>query len=156
MLYKIRKKAQKMLNKRVDILNKAIEKDELWQGRFSVRQRAADWVQFSDGSGGELFASLRFYDKKTGYYHDWPVSALYPNGGKFVDCHLAVAMNEFIVNYCDVWSETPSPREESFKRDYTNVNIPDIVMKRPANYYLNKEAFFNEENIRNFGLTWRV
>lgn len=142
MRYKQRRKAQRLLNKKIRTLNNSICKDNLWQGRFEVRQNEADWCAFQDGSGGELFVSLRFYDKHTGYYRDYVFDMLYPNYNVFFDQKLFMVMNEFIINDCDVWSENPSPRDaKNFVIDYTKQHIPDSVMQKDYNYYLSKEAF---------------
>ena len=68
---KLRKKYQRELNKKIRALNKNIENDNLWRGRFVFYQKDAHWYVFEDGSGGELIAFIRAYDKKTGYYHDY-------------------------------------------------------------------------------------
>ena len=51
---KQRKKAQRKINKRVAILNKNLLNDNLWRGRFFIRQTDANWERFEDGSGGLL------------------------------------------------------------------------------------------------------
>lgn len=142
MMYKQRKKAQRKMNHRVRMLNKNIQEDNLWKGRFEVRQKDSIWSEFSDGSGGELYVNLRFYDKKTGYYKDAFLDMLYPCEHEFFNYQLFLRMNEFIINDCGVWDETPSPREtEKFIKDYTKQHIPDSVMKKDYNYYCSKEAF---------------
>lgn len=142
MMYKMRKKAQKALNKRVRLMNKVIEKDDLWMGRFEVRQKDAFWNEFSDGSGGELFATLRFYDKGSGYYKDFIVSVLYPGFGNFLTARIGITMNDFIINDCHVWEENPSLRDaKSFTKDYTKIHIPDSVMNKKINYHQTREVF---------------
>ena len=141
MMYKMRKKAQKMLNKKIRLINKAIEKDNLWMGRFEIRQKDASWNEFSDGSGGELFATLRFYDKGSGYYKDFIVSALYPDSGIFLFANLNTLINEFIINDCGVWEENPSPRDaKSFVKDYTKIHISDSIMNKEMNYHKIREV----------------
>lgn len=142
MMYKQRKKAQRRMNHRVRMLNKNIQEDNLWKGRFEVRQKDARWDEFVDGSGGELFVTLRFYDKKTGYYKDAAMDMLYPCEHEFFNYRLFLVMNEFIINDCGVWDENPGPRESAeFIRDYTKQHIPDSIMKKDYNYHLSKEAF---------------
>lgn len=139
---KQRKKAQKQINRKVRDLNKNIQEDNLWKGRFEVRQKEAKWEDFWDGSGGELYITLRFYDKKTGYYKDRLFDTVYPGRNLFFNHQLFVAMNEFIINDCDVWNEDPSPREsEKFVVDYTKKHITDSIMNKEFNYFLSKEAF---------------
>lgn len=66
MKYKERKKAQRKLNRYLKQLNKAVEKDDLLQGRYFIRQLKSDWIEFDDFSGGQLRVFLEFKDKKSG------------------------------------------------------------------------------------------
>ena len=61
-----RKRQQRAMNHMVSLLNKSIEVDDLWKGRFYVRQVSAQWHPYPDGSGADLFVVLKFIDKKTG------------------------------------------------------------------------------------------
>ena len=61
---KMRKKAQHTINKNIRAINKNIENDNLWRGRFIMRQVNARWDAFEDGSGGELFVTILMIDKK--------------------------------------------------------------------------------------------
>lgn len=65
-----RKKQQSILNKAVKALNKNIEYDDVWKGRFYARQFSAGYHEFSDGSGGILYVQMRLVDKKTNLYFD--------------------------------------------------------------------------------------
>ena len=97
-----RKRHQRQVNKIFRALNKNIEKDELWQGRFVARQRASYFVQHEDKSGYYLIVVYDFLDKKTGQtsklYNETDWSLSFFDGTK-----LFMQMNDFIVLDCDVW-----------------------------------------------------
>lgn len=102
-----RKVHQRAINQAVRQLNKNIQNDPLWRGRFKVSQEAAQWYSYEDGSGYELYVVLRFTDTKTGKIQELGESVnhwLFTNG-----FHLWKAMNDFIVDFCNVWSENPRP-----------------------------------------------
>lgn len=106
MAYKQRKNAQKKFNAFVRQVNKEIEKDELWLGRFYIHQLESYWQAFEDGSGGILVIKIQYIDKKTGKSKiDW-VSMC---SGWHTQLVLFEQMNSFIVDYCKVWDENPSP-----------------------------------------------
>ena len=107
-----RRKHQRWLNRFVRNVNKGIENDPLWLGRFKVEQKATMMDWFEDKSGGLMYCHLQFRDKKTGITKDW-----------YTDCleatwHMFLKMNDFIVKDCQVW-EKEKPYEEV--RDYRNV-----------------------------------
>ena len=114
---KMRKKAQHTINKNIRDINKSIENDNLWRGRFVMHQVNARWSAFEDGSGGELFATILIIDKRTGqtktayidnYDHPW----------RYFE-----AMNNFIVDDCAVWEKEGRGFLYSDKTDYTKINI---------------------------------
>ena len=77
--YRLRKKYQRNFTKLVRKYNKAIEDDDLWQGRFVCRQIYSRWENFDDGSGGILYTVVRCVDKQTRHDllgHDKGESAL--------------------------------------------------------------------------------
>lgn len=87
--------------------NENIAADPLWKGRFYVRQVSAQWYEYEDRSGAELFVVLEFIDRKTGITHtaaDTVNNWRYPNG-----FFLWREMNDFIVEKVNVWSENPRP-----------------------------------------------
>ena len=61
-----RKVHQRALNATIRRLNRAIEQDDLWQGRFFVKQEKAAFLPYEDHSGYELYVLLKFCDRKTG------------------------------------------------------------------------------------------
>lgn len=102
-----RKVHQRAMNRAIRQLNKNIQNDPLWRGRFKVRQKDAEWYGFQDSSGHELYVVLCFIDNKTGKTQEKAESVnhwLFING-----YHLWEAMNSFIVDFCDVWHEDPKP-----------------------------------------------
>lgn len=98
------KRHQRAINRLVRDLNKNLEQDDLWLGRFMVRQiESPQWIRYEDGSGAELYITLEFVDRCTGRYYRMCESVNHWRlwGGS---C-LWRAMNDFIVERCDVWSE---------------------------------------------------
>lgn len=102
-----RKVHQRKLNAAIRSVNRNIERDSLWRGRFYIRQSSAQFYSYPDGSGCELWVVLQFIDRKTGATKEIAETAnhfLWQNG-----THLFWEMNRFIVEYCRVWEENPRP-----------------------------------------------
>lgn len=101
-----KKRHQREINRLVREANKSIEKDDLWHGRFCIKQiESPQWHIYEDKSGAEYFVHLKFIDKCTGRYwiqaetvNHWRSS--FGNGWRLWD-----KMNWFIVNHLDVWNE---------------------------------------------------
>lgn len=101
-----KKRHQREINRLVREANKSIEKDNLWYGRFCVKQvESPQWHVYEDKSGAEYFVHLKFIDKCTGRYwiqagtvNHWRGS--FGNGWRIWD-----KMNWFIVEHCNVWDE---------------------------------------------------
>lgn len=66
-----RKAHQRAINRAVRAINKRLELDDLWNGRFIVRQYedSPQWRKYEDGSGAELWVKLKFIDRATGRYY---------------------------------------------------------------------------------------
>ena len=102
-----KKRHQREINRLVREANKSIEKDDLWYGRFCIKQvESPQWHVYEDKSGAEYFVHLKFIDKCTGRYwiqaetvNHWRGS--FGNGWRIWD-----KMNWFIVEHCSVWDET--------------------------------------------------
>lgn len=112
-----RKRHQRAMNQIVRMINQNVQNDDLWQGRFYVRQIDARWCPYEDKSGAELFVILQFTDKKTGIAKTYGGSVnhwRYFNGSQ-----LWWAMNNFIVQDVDVWSENPKPNTVEW---FNNIN----------------------------------
>lgn len=92
---KNRKRHQREMNKIMRELNKNIEKDDLWKGRFYVRQVASQWYEYEDKSGAELWVVLQFYDKETGISKE--IADTVNHWRYFDGNHLWWEMNNFIV-----------------------------------------------------------
>jgi hypothetical protein len=111
-----RKIHQRALNATVRKLNKNIVKDDLWQGRFFVRQRQAWMHHYEDGSGGYLFVHLEMCDRKTGR-----TLSIYDTSNHFTNWGgnaLFWALNNFIVDTIDVWcSEDPIHEKYDWNTD---------------------------------------
>jgi hypothetical protein len=124
---KMRKKYQVECNKKIKELNKACEKDDLWQGRFIFYQKDCYWEKFEDGSGGILTSIIRAYDKKTGIYKDYRFD--YAPFFRTINWHLSMDIaNDFIVEVVDVWREEPGPRESV--KDWTKIKVDlDKIMQ---------------------------
>lgn len=104
-----RKVYQRAMNRLMRKINKSIKNDDLWLGRFYVKQIGSSWYLYKDGSGAELYVRLRFVDRKTGFVYDTPWETV--NHWRF-GAHLAWEMNNFIVKECDVWRKEDPLRDE--------------------------------------------
>lgn len=106
---KQRKKAQSKINHNVRAMNKNLQNDDLWRGRFYVHQTDAYWDRFEDGSGGELRVWLEIRDKKTGLYHGFMIDN-YDRGW-----HLWEKVNDFIVSKSSVWDNIDAVKNDKTK-----------------------------------------
>lgn len=101
-----KKRHQREINRLIREANKSIEKDDLWHGRFCIKQvESPQWHVYEDKSGAEYFVHLKFIDKCTGRYwiqaetvNHWRGS--FGNGWRIWD-----KMNWFIVEHCSIWDE---------------------------------------------------
>lgn len=114
-----RKSYQRKINKIVRNINKMMEEDDLWRGRFIVYQIRAKYHKYEDNSGVACFYCFCLYDKKTGidkkvYMVDgnW---LIYTNGYKLLE-----ELNKFIVEDLDVWRKE-DPIED--KTDYSKIKM---------------------------------
>ena len=100
---KNRKRHQRAMNDIMRQMNRNVENDPLWKGRFYVRQIASQWSEYEDKSGAELWVVLRFYDKKTGITKE--VAETVNHWRYFNGSHMWWAMNNFIIEDVKVWDE---------------------------------------------------
>lgn len=114
---KNRKRHQRAMNDMMRQVNRGIERDELWKGRFYVRQLESYWHEYEDKSGAELFVILCFYDKVTGITKT--VAETVNHWRYFNGSHLWWAMNDFIVKTVNVWDEDPRPGSKEW---FENMN----------------------------------
>lgn len=106
---KNKKRHQRAMNELMRVLNKNIENDNLWKGRFYVRQIASKWHQYEDKSGAELWVVLRFYDKKTSITRT--VANTVNHWRYFGGSYLWWEMNNFIIEDVKVWEEPEFSRK---------------------------------------------
>lgn len=124
MKHKRFKKAQRELNKIIREVNTAIEKDDLWNGRFYIDQISSLWHEYEDKSGGEIFAILVCVDKKNGQFYPYAYHFL-PNF-KLSRGHLFWFMNEFIVEVSDTYKNGNNPYKE---KHISYINTPRVNIK---------------------------
>lgn len=115
-----RKVHQRAINKVVRAMNRNLEQDELWRGRFIVRQDGSpQWRRYEDGSGAELWVRLRFIDRATGrYYVKWE-TVNHWRGLRANGYEVWYMMNWLITEYWDIWKENFA-RERNYEawREY--------------------------------------
>ena len=102
-----RKKYKRRMNKCVRESNKALKKDWLWDGRFTIRQLAADFQPFEDHSGARYVILAEITDHKTGF----TAQKLFDNFD--IDYWLPWWINSCIVEKFKVWDEKPNPYEQA-------------------------------------------
>ena len=110
---KLRKKAQRTINKYVRNLNKSIQKDNLWRGRFVFRQTDSYWKEFEDRSGGILKVVIEARDLKTERFWCF-VMDNYDRGW-----YLFEKANKFIVDFSGVWDDINLVKND--KTDWSKV-----------------------------------
>ncbi len=128
---KLRKKYQSGLRHIVKDLNKNIENDDLWNGRFVFHIIASELEKFEDGSGGLLHSIIRCYDKANGYYKDY----IYVYAPYLHNCHFNIweIGSKFITEDTDAWKHGHNPYKE--KADYKKVKVDNRVWDlRYTNY----------------------
>ena len=114
-----RKTHQRAINRAVRAFNKRLEQDDLWLGRFVVRQYedSPQWRRYEDGSGAELYVKLKFIDRATGrYYVENHTVNKWCN---FNGARIWRIMNWLITEHWNVWQENYA-QERNFKawREY--------------------------------------
>lgn len=110
---KLRKKAQRTINKYVRALNKNIQKDNLWRGRFVFRQTDSYWEEFEDRSGGLLNVIIEARDLKTGKFWAFAMDN-YDRGWRLFE-----KANKFIVDFSGVWDNINLVKND--KTDWSKV-----------------------------------
>ena len=118
---KLRKEYQHKLNKLIKEVNKTIENDSLWNGRFVFHIMVTDFERFSDNSGGMLYTIIRGYDKKSKMYKDYDLQ--YAPYLPFAHVDIWSTVNKFITKDTDTWYNGNNPYKD--KIDYTKIKIDD-------------------------------
>lgn len=110
------KKLQRAANKYVQKLNDNILNDDLWRGRFIVRQVNRYDYRYGDGSGYHCTIKFEFKDLKTGqtkiFYEPLYFTSF------LIGNNLFSLMNDFIVKDCDVWSKETTQELKNDKTIY--------------------------------------
>ena len=105
---------QRAMNKLIRTLNKTLEKDDLWCGRFTVCQvYSPEWRRYEDGSGAELFVHLKFVDRATGRYYISANTVNYWRGYNGSGWRLYEKLNWLIVTHWPIWQE-PLAQDRNF------------------------------------------
>ena len=132
---KLRKRYQHKINRLVKDLNKSIEEDNLWNGRFVFHIIDTDFERFSDNSGGMLYVVIRGYDKKTDFYRDYTMGyAPYLELSKSTLWEIA---NKFITEDTDTWKNGNNPYNDK-EIDYIKIKMNEDIWnlkKYPSNYF---------------------
>lgn len=117
-----RKVHQRAVNRVIRYINGSIKRDELWRGRFFIRQYESRFFRYEDGSGSQLLCVLRFYDHKTQKYMDMCASSnqIFIHGG----LDIWSAMNYFITRRLNVW-RNEDPRAD--KTDYRTFSEEETI-----------------------------
>ena len=100
------KKMQSKINKIVRTVNKNIYNDDLWLGRFYIKQIKSEFEEYEDKSGGSVRVWLKFIDRKTKLEKNEILDFI---GSPFFDYDLFLKMNDFITGYVDVWHREDNP-----------------------------------------------
>lgn len=105
-----RKKAQRRVNHVIREINDGILKDDLWNGRFYIRQLAS-WIRpWPDNSGLTGIIHCEFIDLKSGFTKEYWFD-LIDFEKPFVG-HIWWTMNSFITEEAPVWGQETSPYDE--------------------------------------------
>ena len=115
------KKTNLKVNNVIRNFNKTIEKDDLWRGRFYLRQVKKRFSYYDDYSGVHFNYLYEIVDKKTGigkkeWFGQYEILGFYGHGSWKLWCFV----NDFIVKDIDVWGKE-NPRDPNFSKDYTRV-----------------------------------
>jgi len=94
-----RKNHQRWFNQYCRYVNKSIEDDELWLGRFYITQNRSSMHWFEDKSGGIMEVELVMHDHKTG------ITRTRWYDGLDMDWTFWRDFNDFIIRDCKAWDE---------------------------------------------------
>lgn len=123
-----RKKHQRKFNKVMRNLNKNIQNDKAWNGRFIVRQIHSSAYYFEDGSGMMMHYIVALIDKKTKKmrveYIDESFSYRYK---------LWSAMNQFIVQ--DIGASCRDGLYGLDTTDYSKIDVKPLSYKQIRERY---------------------
>lgn len=97
------KKYIRSANKTIQILNDGILHDDLWRGRFYAKQKKYWKQEYEDKSGLQVIFLYEFVDLKTGQTKEYWFDNLDLDYNMSFKYRIWKAMNDFIVEVCDVW-----------------------------------------------------
>lgn len=97
------KKYIRSANKTIRDLNDGILHDDLWRGRFYARQKKYWKQEYEDKSGLQVIFLYEFVDLKTGQTKEYWFDNLDLDYNMSFKYRIWKAMNDFIVEVCDVW-----------------------------------------------------
>jgi hypothetical protein len=101
-----KKKIQRHINKVIRDMNKSLERDNLWLGRFYCRQKKIFYEMSEDGTYMYARICVEMTDRKTNR------STVYWLRKEDFMCgawRFWEQVNSFITEYCAVWLENPRP-----------------------------------------------
>ena len=131
---KMRKRYQRSFNKVMRQLNKSMQSDDLWKGRFAFRQVNAKFLKFEDNSGGVLYVYVRAYDKLTDYYKDYYID--YMPYYRLSKTDVYAMANTFITRDADVWVYSSKDMlRPATAPDCRSIKVPEDVWKKEYNWY---------------------
>lgn len=109
---------QRGLNKCFREMNQNVANDNLWRGRFVVKQYATFFNKWEDNSGYYLVVEYYFVDKKTNR-----ISQMFYDHASYIENSGRIwwQLNDFIVNTCyeDTWADRDALYSD--KTDYTKL-----------------------------------
>ena len=100
-----RKNHQRWFNQYCRDVNRKMEEDDLWLGRFYISQAQTHIDWFDDNSGGIMYALIIMHDRKTG------ITNMKWYSGLDMEWQFWWDFNDFIIEDCKVWTEVPNPYE---------------------------------------------
>lgn len=106
-----RKRHQQLVNKYVRATNKSLREDNVWRGRFEIRQIHSDFYIFDDKSGAYLICYFEIIDKLT---HKARMTRIEENS--FLNDDIYYEINDFICN------DIVAPIK--YEGDFRNITIP--------------------------------
>ena len=132
------KKVQRRVNALIKRQNQALAEDELWLGRFYIKQLRRDVWRFEDGSGACISFLFEMVDKKTGIrdicrLDNYELRVAFKRGGG--SWKLFEALNDFIIEKVDVWHEDPAPSLKTAV-DYRKVPMLSPMKLKELKKYL--------------------
>lgn len=134
------KKHIRSANKTARWINNIILNDDLWRGRFYMRQKSVQWEQYCDKSGLNVLYCYEFIDLKTGFTKDYWFDGLTMDYNGPFRGNVGWTMNKFIVEDCQVW-EKEGREQLYYNKTLWRKKNEDLIafIKRIKNKNLNVE-----------------